>query len=236
MTISIIIPAYNEENYVGRTLDSIKSLEKNKDWAVEVLIVNGSSTDKTKEIALRYNCQVLDVEKRGIGFARQQGLLHVDSEIVAYTDGDTVVPPDWLIKHVSALGKPGVVMTCGNYRVTDGYFPYYHFINYIQPKLFYLSYRLTGRVFAASGQNIAFWRDKALSIGGFDENLKVMEDTDMARRMTKVGKVVMLKDSCVYSSGRRSKEGWGMFWRMIKTIFSYYLLQNRNLALFPDYR
>ncbi len=234
MLISIVIPAYNEEKYIDKTLQSVNKLEKKKGWQVELLVVNGGSTDKTAEIARNYGARVINEPHRGIGFARQQGLLQAKGEIVAYTDADTIVPKDWLLKHVEALSQPGVVFSYGTFRVYDGRFPYYQHINYIQPHILWWFHHLFGLPIAA-GQNLAFWRKKALLVGGFDANIKVMEDVDLAVRMKKIGRLAFLPNLIVYSSGRRSREGLGFYHRMISTLIQY-AFGNRKLRGFPDYR
>lgn len=235
MKISIVIPAYNEEKYIGRTLRSIDCLKKEREWEIEVMVVNGSSTDKTVEVAKSYGAKVISEPHKSIGFARQHGLMHAKGDIVVYTDADTAVPKDWLTKFVKALRNEKVVFAYGTFRVSDGTFPYYHFINHIQTYLQWVSHHLFNTPMAA-GQNIAMWRDKAISIGGFDERLVVMEDNDLAIRMKKIGKVIFLKDVVVVSSGRRSKEGWGTLLRIITTYIRYFILKKKQLPAFPDYR
>jgi glycosyltransferase involved in cell wall biosynthesis len=235
MNISIVIPAYNEGKYIGNTLESIKQLEKERDWEIELIVVNGSSTDKTAKIAESYGAKVINEPRKGIGYARQQGLIHATGEIVAFTDADTLVGPDWLIRHIKILKQPNVVLSFGSYRVTDGYFPYYHYTNYIQHYFIALLYYLL-RIPYAPGQNSAFWRKKALSIGGYDEKIRMMEDIDLAVRMKKTGLVIYSPDLIVYSSGRRSGESWGMFWRAGWANIQYFLLRQKKLSGFPHFR
>lgn len=234
MKISVVIPAFNEENYIGKTLQSIRSLELNG-HELEILVIDGDSTDRTAEIAKSFKATVKHEPHKGIGFARQHGLMHATGEIVAFTDADTVVPKNWLLKHLEALSQQEVSFSYGTFRVTDGKFPYFYYINYLQPLWIWLAYYLWGKPLAA-GQNMAFWRKKALKIGGFDEKINVLEDIDFAIRMKKVGKVVLSPDIIVRSSGRRSKEGWGFFLRMFNDSYKYFFLRQRNLGGFKDYR
>lgn len=234
MKVSIVIPAYNEEKYIGRTLESVKKLET-KDWDTEILVINGGSTDETEDVAKRYGAKVVDEPHKGIGFARQEGIKHATGDIIAFTDADTVVPADWLTRHVTALAKPGVVFTYGTFRVVDGKFPYYQFINFIQPHWLWWLHHLLGKPIAA-GQNMAFWREKAIEIGGFDDKILLFEDIDFAIRMKKIGKVVFVPEIIVISSGRRSNEGWKFFFRMSWVSFKYFVLGRRSLGGFPDFR
>src|SRR3989338_2548739 len=233
MKITITIPAYNEEKYIGKTLDSVKKLKKG-DWTEEVLVIDGGSSDKTREIAKQNGVRVIHEPHKSIGFARQHGLKHAKGDIIAFTDADTILPPDWLLKHVAILEKSGVVLSLGTFKVFDGNFPYLQYINYLQAPLQWISFELLG-IPVASGQNMAFWREKAIEIGGFDINLRLIEDVDFAIRMKKVGKVVFSYNMPVFSSGRRSNEGWRFFARG-GGAFVKYFLGEKTLPKFPDYR
>lgn len=234
MKISVVIPAYNEEKYIGKTLKSVKNLELGG-HQLEILVIDGDSTDKTAQIAKEHGAIVHHEPHKGIGYARQHGIKHATGEIIAFTDADTIVPKDWLLRHVEALNKPNVSFTFGTFRVRDGKFPYYHFINYIQPYWLWILHKIFGKPFAA-GQNLAFWREKALKVGGFDDQILLFEDVDFAIKMQKVGKAVFIPDLIVISSGRRSNEGWGFFLRMAIVSFKYFVLGKRSLGGFRDYR
>jgi glycosyltransferase involved in cell wall biosynthesis len=234
MTISIVIPAYNEEKYIGKTLESVNNLEKEAGWETEVVVVNGDSTDKTADVAKKYGARVIDEPHKRIGFARQQGLLAAKGEIVAFTDADTVVPSFWLKKYVEVLSKKENVCAYGTYRLDSGKFPYYHITNYIQPPI--VSTAFTFGLYLAGGQNLAAKRDVAIKIGGFDEKLAMLEDADFVKRMSKYGRVVFLPDNVVLSSGRRSGEGWRYFLRAGIADFNFFVLGKRKFEKFPDFR
>lgn len=235
MKISIVIPAFNEEKYIGKTLESVKKMELKPEWDLEILVINGASTDKTKMVAEKLGARVVDVMHKGIGYARQEGIKHAKGEIIAFTDADTIVPVNWLAKIVEKLSQKNVSFVYGTFRVKNGRFPYYHFINYIQPHWLWWMHHLFQKPIAA-GQNMAFWREKALAVGGFDEKILLFEDIDFAIRMKKTGRVVFIPDLIVISSGRRSDEGWGFFLRMTVVSIKYFFLNKRSLGGFPDFR
>ena len=234
MKISVIVPTYNEEKNIGKTLESIKKIDK-KDWETEIIVIDGGSKDDTVKVVKLLGAKVFVFEHRGIGYAREMGVENAKGEIIAFTDADTTLPFDWLVRHVKALKKPGVAFSFGSFRVTDGTFPYYHYINYIQPIIIWVCHFVFAKP-VACGQNMAFWKEKAVMVGGFDKNIRVMEDTDLAIRIRKVGKVIYQGDLIVNSSGRRSKEGWGYFSRIIKSLIEYFVFKKRVLKEFPDYR
>ena len=234
MKISVVIPAYNEEKYIGRTLESVNNLELDG-HELDILVIDPGSTDKTFEIAKKYGARVIKIEYNTIGNARQQGILLAAGEIVACTDADTILPKDWIIRHIAILKKPGVVCSCGGFRLIDGQFPIYHLANYVQPIFVWLIYFIFNIVIA-TGQNIVFWKEKALKIGGFDEKIGVMEDVDFVLRMKNAGKVLYNHNIIIRASGRRSKEGLNYFFRSCTVLFRYFILRRSNLGGFPDIR
>jgi len=231
MTISVVIPAYNEENYLPATIASLKKLGRQPN---EVIVIDGGSTDKTPQIAKRFGTKVLIVPHRGIGFARQKGLVAAQGDIVAYTDADTVVPPDWLTKIETTLSQPGVVGVFGTFRVPSGWWVYRFWINIIQQAanqvLFWLGIPM------AAGQNMAFLKKTALAAGGFPTDYKIAEDLEMARRLKTQGKVIFRQDLVVVSSGRRGNEGIALIWRIFKAFSYYFLFRRADKIGFPDIR
>ena len=95
MRVSVVIPAYNEEKYIGKCLESITAqIEK----ADEVIVVDNNCIDKTVEIAQKFGAKIVKEEKQGMIFARNAGFDNAKYEIIARTDADAVLPPDWISK------------------------------------------------------------------------------------------------------------------------------------------
>lgn len=95
MKVSVIIPAFNEEAYIGNCLDSLMKQEIMPD---EIIVVNNNSTDKTVTIAKKYPVRIISEKKQGITHARNKGFHEAKYQIIARTDADTVVPTDWIKK------------------------------------------------------------------------------------------------------------------------------------------
>lgn len=233
MTTTVIIPAYNEEKYIGKTLEGLKRLHTKPD---ELIVMDGGSSDGTAIIAKKYGARVIVEKRRGIGLAREIGLENSTSDIVAYTDADTIVNPYWLDKIIANLTKPGVVATYGGYKVThedEGHF-YINFINFLNPIL----NKITSffGLHLGGGQNIAFIRKKAIEVGGFPKKFRSVEDFEMLKRLSKVGKVYYDDNNYVYSSGRRAYEGPKFVWRVTKGMVVYFLTGKADKFYFPDVR
>ncbi len=231
MTISVIIPAYNEEKYLPLTLTSLRKLSRKPD---QIVVVDGSSTDNTVRLARKYGAEVIVVAHKGIGYARQRGLQYAKGDIVAFTDADTIVPQNWLTVVEETLKEPGVSCVFGSFRVLDGWWLYRMYVNRLQPilnRMFFLF-----GIPMAPGQNIAFYRTLAMQVGGFPTNYKICEDIEIARRLKTVGKLRMRNDCIVISSGRRGNEGPRMFGRVFKAFFYYFVFRKANIIGFPDQR
>jgi hypothetical protein len=84
---------------------------------------------------------------------------------------------------------------------------------------------------------MAFYKEKALSVGGFPEEFKIAEDIEIARRLMKIGTIVFRQDFYVWASGRRGYEGFGRLLERISKAFLYYFIFRRADKIgFPDVR
>lgn len=100
LTLSIIIPAYNEEHYLKSCLDSIARQTQPPD---EVIVVDNNSTDGTVAIAEQYDFVTIIQERRqGRGYARSAGFDAATSTIIGRIDADSVLAPDWVerVRHI----------------------------------------------------------------------------------------------------------------------------------------
>ncbi|MFW5981608.1 MAG: glycosyltransferase family 2 protein [Halanaerobiaceae bacterium] len=83
-SISVIIPAYNEEDYLDETLSNL-----NFQWIDQVIVVNDGSMDNTSRIASKYKVDLFDLKKnQGKGNAINYGLLRADGDIITIIDAD----------------------------------------------------------------------------------------------------------------------------------------------------
>lgn len=114
--ISIIIPAYNEERYLARCLDSV-ALQA--ELPFEVLVVDNNSTDRTAEIAGRYPfVTVVRETQQGRVYARNAGFESARGDILARIDADAVLPPGWttrVAQHFARAGATETAWTGGAY-------------------------------------------------------------------------------------------------------------------------
>lgn len=205
MLVSVVIPAYNEEKYLPKTLESLQN-QPHPDFDFEVIVVDSGSTDKTGEVAKKYGARVLRTIKKNPAFARQKGVEQAQGEIIVCVDADTTVPKDHFLAVVSEFKKdPSLVGLTGVIDGWGGPFWQNFFYKWINTIFFQLNY-LLGRP-GFQGQSFAFKKSAFLKIGGFKTDIYTGEDFDLGFRMSKIGKIKFLARVMGISSLRRIKEG-----------------------------
>ena len=101
--ISIVIPAHNEEKYIGKCLESILKASKPFENQVEVIVVLNRCTDRTEEIAKSYNCILLKNSDKNLSKIRNAGVDIARGEIIVTIDADTLMNEHLLSKAVENL-------------------------------------------------------------------------------------------------------------------------------------
>ncbi|MDI6690839.1 MAG: glycosyltransferase, partial [Candidatus Bathyarchaeota archaeon] len=97
--VSVIVPVKNGAAYIKELLDSLMQVDYNKD-KLEIIVVDGNSTDNTREIVSQYPVKLLLEERPGLNAARNTGVKNSNGEIVAFTDADCIIPKNWVSKIV----------------------------------------------------------------------------------------------------------------------------------------
>jgi glycosyltransferase involved in cell wall biosynthesis len=110
--ISVVIPALNEERYLGKCLESL--MRQDYHHSFEIIVVDNGSTDNTVSIANSYGVNVISEFRRGAAWARQRGFESATSAIIASTDADTILPVNWL-SQIDLLFRENRILP-----VTDG--------------------------------------------------------------------------------------------------------------------
>ena len=214
MKLSFVIPAYNEEGSIGGCLDSIVQQKNTAPCDVEIIVVNNASTDGTAAAVGKYpDVKLVNEPHKGIVWARRAGLLAATGDLIAQVDADSRLTPGWIGKVSAAFSKDEKLVTLsGPYIYYDlpAIEQFWVWVFYIPTYISYITNRFilhTGSV--AIGGNCVIRRRALLAAGGYDTSIEFYgEDTDIARRMSKVGNVMFTFKLPMYTSGRRlAKEG-----------------------------
>ena len=110
LKISVVIPVYNEEKYIGKCLES---LMKQTVPADEIIVVNNNSTDNSVKIIKQYPVRIVNEKKQGMTPARNRGFNEAKYDIIVRTDGDTILPPNWLKRIKRSFADEKLVALAG---------------------------------------------------------------------------------------------------------------------------
>jgi len=223
-SVSVVIPAYNEEEYLPSCLESIRK----QDYAAEyeVIVVDNASTDNTTKIALDWGAKVVYESKRSPACARQKGVEAATGEIIAFIDADTQAPACWLSTILSRfVREPGTVVISGPYAYCDAgriakIASYCNFISIITDQLFRKAFHKGGAIW---GCNFAVRRSALFEVGGFDTSIRFYgEEYELSLRLKKVGKGGIIPRLFVLTSARRLKRLGVVtqYWNWIVDYFS----------------
>jgi len=202
MLVSIVIPAYNEEKRIGKTLSSVANLI-HPDFNLEIIVADASSTDKTKEVARQFGAKVISIQKKTVSFSRQKGFEAAKGEIIASLDADTIVTPEWLVNAVERLiSRKDIVGVTGVVRTYESNFLIEFWMRYVNTFFNWLHTILGFPLF--SGQNFAVKKTAFEKIGGFNIDYFSAEDMDLSLRLRRVGKIVFEPKMVVFTSARRA--------------------------------
>jgi len=223
LRVSIVIPTLQEEDYIGKLLFKLAAIDQN----LELVVVDGGSTDRTVEIARKFTEKVYVLNERGIGKARNYGAYKATGDIVVFMDADVEPPPDFLKKVLMVFSRDDVVGATCNIMPKNPLIHEVFFFRLYNLLLYVLSYFKPH----SRGEFLAVKREVFLKVRGFNEKLPCIEDHDLALRLSKVGRVVFLKNLTVYESMRRfRKKG---FFSVLKMWISNYIsliLFNRTIT------
>jgi len=104
LKVSIVIPAINEERGIGKTIDAVnKDYFKSKHWDLEIIIVDGNSKDKTRDIAANKGAIVLLETRKGYGRAYKVGFAHATGDVIVTGDADATYPFHLIHEYIQML-------------------------------------------------------------------------------------------------------------------------------------
>jgi glycosyltransferase involved in cell wall biosynthesis len=199
--VSFVIPAWNEEPLIGRTLDVLFASAQQMGCPFEVVVADDASTDGTAGIARAKGARVVSLNRRQIAAARNAGAKAAHGGLLIFVDADTRVTPDVLRATLQAVRGGAVGGGCA--VRFEGRVPRY--ARLLLP-IFIWFYRVVG---LAAGCFLFCTREAFDAAGGFDEGLYASEECALSWALKRQGRFVLLRES-VLTSGRklRTHSGW----------------------------
>jgi glycosyltransferase involved in cell wall biosynthesis len=184
-TVSIIIPAKNEAEYLGECLASLSELDFPKE-RYEVIVADNGSDDNTVSIAEKYSAKVVDLpDEQTISAVRNGGVVEAFGDILVFLDADCTVSIDWLLcaepyfqrEDVSCFGSSPIIPEKATWV----------------EKTWFLVRKSEQQVFERQWQestNMFISKEIFNKAGGFNEKLATCEDVDLSYRLLKLGKII----------------------------------------------
>jgi glycosyltransferase involved in cell wall biosynthesis len=208
--LSIVIPTYNEEEYLPRLLASIRS---QRFEGYEIIVADAKSTDRTRAIAARFGAKVVDGGMPGPG--RNLGAAAAQGDLLLFLDADVILPDlDWLARKVEQFNRRKLDAGTCLVKPLGG-----KAIDLFAHNVFNAHMMATQFVMAhAPGFCIFATKELHDRIGGFDATIKLAEDHDYVDRASQVGKFRVMTGSRIRVSVRRFERD-GRF-----SIFAKYLM------------
>ena len=186
MDVDVVICAKNRANDLERILPQISKVIPFKN----LIIVYGTSSDRTRQIAEEHSEKVFWDGNKGLGAARRLGISKATSEIVAMVDTDIQIPKGWFNQLIGNFQDPEVAAVMGTCIYGYG----------CRPIESYWEYNRRTAHSNYGCHNTLFKRDIVLSVGNFDENISgAGEDHDLYMRLLAAGyKWVWVRNAKVY--------------------------------------
>lgn len=214
--VSVLIPAWNEEIGVERTIASVMA---NDYPDIELVVVNDGSTDSTDEVVRNYIKQCPETEGRAIKYlqlenggkarAMNRALELATGEYVVTLDADSVMGPRALDHLVRRFTGPEVAAVAGNVVIANREQPIelLQQLEYLYGFFFKRADSLFGAVYIIGGAAAAYRRAVLEALGGFDTNT-ITEDIEMSTRILAAGyKTRYAADAVVYTEGPADVKG-----------------------------
>lgn len=202
--ISIIIPAYNEAENIGRLIDFLVTHSKGEQS--EIIIVDGGSTDATLRVAQAHGAQAITSPKKGRAKQMNFGAEYARGEVLYFLHADTFPPPTFM---ADIKGKMNQGFDCGCFRLSfDNHHPVLRFYAWFT--------RFNIDAFRFGDQSLFVKKALFCEINGFNENLLVMEDQEIVSSLKNRAQFGIIKKAVVTSA--RKYQQFGVF--RLQLIFS----------------
>lgn len=182
--VSVIIPAYNEEEYIQKTLAALTESDYPKNL-FDIIVVDNNSSDRTASIAERHADKVFILKEGNVGAVRNLGAKHSEAEILVFLDADCIVDSNWLSRGVLELQNSKNTVLGGRYQVKKN-------ANWIE-RLWILENPDHPRLqIDLLGGCIFIYASTFEMVGGFDERMTSGEDSELSQRLRNRGQTITI--------------------------------------------
>ncbi|WP_323753758.1 glycosyltransferase [Marinobacter sp.] len=178
--ISVIVPAKNEEKYIGDCIRSLKC-QSYPSSQIEIIVVDNNSTDQTALIAEDMGVRVIHTEAERIGQVRNAGVEDSKGDFLFFIDADCVASPSWIAKCLDLLSKHNKVGAIGGEALVRNQ------ASKIEKFWVVSDAAKKTTMKYLNGSSMAFTREVFFKVGGFKEDINAGEDSFFANSLRELG-------------------------------------------------
>jgi glycosyltransferase involved in cell wall biosynthesis len=223
--VSIVIPAFNEEEMLRRSIPRIRAACHacaDLSGRYEIIVCNNNSSDQTAAVAEEMGCTVVFEKENQIARARNRGATIAKGNWLLFIDADSWPSPELMHETASIMRRPDYVGCGSTIHIADG--PWWF-------KRAWESKNLSMRLLQwCPGGFILCRRDAFAEVGGFPLDHYIFEEADFVKRLKRYGNHRGLKFTVLHkypfqASGRKGTK-YG-FWSWLKTAVRFWLAPQR---------
>jgi glycosyltransferase involved in cell wall biosynthesis len=200
-TVSVVVPAYNEELLLPKTLERITTALSAVGWPSEIIVVDNDSRDRTRAVAESFGARVCQEQEHNIAAVRNTGARNAAGDLLVFIDADTLVP-ETLFTAITAVMEDA---RCFGGAVAVGYDEFQR----RWMRAYLAGWKFWGKVFNMAQGAAQFCRRSVFQeLGGYDPTIFVGEDIELYWRLARYarrhgGYVRILDHPKVITSTRR---------------------------------
>ena len=220
--VSIIIPAKNEEKLLRGCISSLQQLDYPKD-KMEIIIVDGFSTDNTAGVAVEMGAKVISNVKQTVSPGRNIGFEHAQGELIAFTDADCIVDPHWLSNCIKYFENNATVACAGGPNLTPSdESDFGKAVGFVFDQPVFAAGSIHARVLhevkevnSIPGCNAIYRQSVLAKVMPLDESMLTGDDTLLNRKILDLGcRLLYTPDVVVYHYRRPTpRKLWRQFYR-----------------------
>jgi rSAM/selenodomain-associated transferase 2 len=224
MNISVIIPTYNEADYIGALVHFLN--QKGDGMLLEILVIDGGSNDGTLDLAAAAGAKALSSPQKGRAAQMNYGASVADGDILYFVHADTKPPPSFALDIVMAV-KNGYDL--GRYRSR-----YQSAKSILRLNEWFTHLDLF--ICMGGDQTLFVTRKLFTSLNGFHPEMLIMEEYEFCQRARQRGKYIILKDAVAISARKYEKNSWLKVQRANYKVVSMYKKGASQEAMVSTYK
>ena len=226
--ISILVPAYNERDFILKTIFSLTNSSTKRKY--EIIVINNNSTDDTEAVVKKTGVRHLQETVQGITAARNAGLGAARGKYILNADADVIYPPDWIDEMIAPLERPDVAVSYGRFAfLPDKTTPRWKYYVYecIADTLRFIRRKWGEEAVNVYGFNFGFRKEQGIAVDWFNHPRGAHEDGWMALKLRDKGfgklHLVHHKKAMVWSLDRRLQNDGGLWKGFKKRMRQFFL-------------